>query len=399
MIAMNNRERLLKTLQHQEPDRVLVHHRGILENGTFYQNWMAKVADTITDDEVMVLPEIGDLTIDHWCGQDTVYGGIPTVTGYPSVKLLDAINNDPAHPIMALLKHVPDKSRLVVGANGSIHEHRTHNGIGYSWYLDGLFRTEEIRTSFHEKYGNPVEDRFRPGDKQFDAYRKQLKVLEERDYIKVMISESGSFWEAFFEGTGLGAACHFMRKKPAFARQIIDDFFKVTEHSWKMMLDAGAEFIGIADDLGQKGRGLLSVAQWREFIKPRFSQLMNLAHKRGAFTEMHSCGFIEDFLPDLIDAGLDAIQSLEPAAGVDIARVKEKYGDKMTFIGGFDSTNTMSFGTPADVIADVKKCLKAAMPGGGYIAGTSHRIIDVPIANVQAMVDTVRKHGQYPCRS
>ena len=64
----------------------------------------------------------------------------------------------------------------------------------------------------------------------------------------------------------------------------------------------------------------------------------------------------------------------KPAAGVDIARVKENHGDKLTLIGGFDSTDTMSFGTPQDVIADVKKCLKAAMPGGGYIAGTSHGI-------------------------
>ena len=47
-----------------------------------------------------------------------------------------------------------------------------------------------------------------------------------------------------------------------------------------------------------------------EFIRPCFSELMDLAHKHGAFTEMHDCGFIEDFLPDLIDAGLDAIQKL-----------------------------------------------------------------------------------------
>ena len=78
--------------------------------------------------------------------------------------------------------------------------------------------------------------------------------------------------------------------------------------------------------------------------------------------------------------------------------MKENHGDKLTLIGGFDSTDTMSFGTPQDVIADVKKCLKAAMPGGGYIAGTSHRIINVPIENVKAMVDTIHTFGNYPCQ-
>jgi uroporphyrinogen-III decarboxylase len=270
--------------------------------------------------------------------------------------------------------------------------------MNYSWYHDGFFRSKEIRHEFYEKHGDPLEDRFRPTETHFNNLSKQLKTLEELNYPVVMICESGSFWEAFFEGSGLGPAGYAMRRDPTYVHEVMDRLFKNTEYAWKMMLDAGAEVVGIADDLGQKGRGLLSVKQWNEFIKPKFSQLMDLAHKRGAFTEMHSCGFIEDFLPDLIDAGLDAIQSLEPAAGVDIARVKENYGDKMTFIGGFDSTNAMSFGTPEDVIADVKKCLKAAMRGGGYIAGTSHRIINVPIENVKAMVDTVKEFGQYPCR-
>lgn len=394
---MNNRERLLKTFHHEEPDRVLVHHRGILPNGTFYQQWVKDISETIEENDVLYIPEFGDLTLEKWCGQDTVYAGIPTIVGYPKVSLLDAIDHQMDHPIMNFLKHVPDKSKLTVGANGSIGENRTLNNMGYHWYHDGFFRTIEERERFYQRYGDPLDPKYRPKDHHFQTFRKQVKKLEEVNYPVVMIAESGSFWEAFFEGTGLGPASYLMRKHPTEVRKIIDRLFKMTEYSWKMMLDAGAEVVGIADDLGQKGRGLLSAAQWKEFIKPRFSELMNLAHKRGAFTEMHSCGFIEDFLPDLIDAGLDSIQSLEPAAGVDIARVKANHGDKMVLIGGIDSTNTMSFGTPADVIADTKKCLKAAMPNGGYLAGTSHRIINVPIENVIAMRDTIRKYGIYPC--
>jgi uroporphyrinogen-III decarboxylase len=395
---MNNRERLLKIYQHEEPDRVLVHHRGILPNGTFYQNWMENVADDLEEEYIRVIPTIGDLTLQTWCGQDTVYGGVPTIVGYPAVKLIDLIGDRPDHPVWSVLKHVPDPSRLTINSHGSIGEHRPLNGLNYHWYHDGFFRTPEIRKEFYEKFGNSAEDKFSPSERHFDTLRKQLKTLEDMNYPVVMICESGSFWEAFFEGHGMGPAAQAMRRNPSYVRTVIDDLYKEAERAWKIMLDAGADVVGIADDLGQKGRGLLSPKQWREFIKPKFSQLMNLAHKRGAFTEMHSCGFIEDFLPDLIDAGLDSIQSLEPAAGVDIARVKDNYGDKMTLIGGIDSTNTMSFGTTADVVADTKKCLKAAMRNGGYLAGTSHRIINVPVENVVAMRDTIKKYGTYPCR-
>ncbi len=401
---MDNHERMIKTFEHEEPDRVLVHHRGILPNGTFYQDWNNTIADELEDDEVMILPFIGDITLAHWAGQDTVFGGIPTAVGYPSVRLLDAVDHDMNHPIFQKLKHVP-KDRLPilrVNRNGSINERTTYNGMGYSWYHDGLFRTKEERNKFYERYGHPLEQRFRPQQKHYESYEAKLKYLAENGYPKILVGQTGSFWEALFEGMGIGGAGRAMRKDPAHVREVIDMFFKNMEFAWKMMLDAGDKYgpiiIGLADDLGQKGRGLLSVKHWVEYIKPKFSQLMDLAHKRGAYTWMHSCGYIEDFLPELIDAGLDAIQSIEPAAGVDIARVKENYGDKMTFVGGFDSTNTMSFGTAADVVADVKKCLKAGMPGGGYFAGTSHRIINVPVENVVAMRETVKKFGIYPSR-
>lgn len=393
---MNNRERLIRTFEHEEPDRVLVHWRGFLPNGTFYQDWMETVAEEIADEDVMILPRIGDVTLQHWAGQDTVFGGIPAVVGYPQVKLLDCIDLYPR--IERYLQHLPDLSKCRVGWNGSIKTTETLNGMGYTWYHDGFFRKPEVRWAFYERYGDPTEERFRPTNKHYETFKRQVESLAELDYPKVMVSFAGSFWEAFFEGCGIGAAGLAMRKYPDYTHRVMREFADMWEHTWKMMLDAGAEVVAIADDLGQKERGLLSVDHWKEYIKPNFARLAKRAHKAGAFTWQHCCGFMEEFLPDLIDAGLDAIQSLEPAAGVDLARIKANHGDKITFVGGIDTTNTMSFGSVADCIADTKKCLKAGMPGGGYIAGGSHRVINVPIENMVAVRDTIREFGTYPCR-
>ncbi len=399
---MNNRERMIKTFNHEEPDRVLIHHRGFVPNGTFYHDWMETVAEDLNDDQVDIVPHIGDQTMFSWCGQDTVFGGIPVVVGYPNVDLLDAIEGWDDHPVLRDLKHVDDLSNLRVSWCGHVKETTTHNNMSYTWYHTGLFKTKEIRKDFYDRFGNPFDEKFRPGEKYVKQFRKKLQALEEIDYRKIMVAQTGSFWENSFEGFSLGGISRLMRKDPAFVDKLYADYYKINKHAWELILEAADGFepiiVGTASDLGQKERPLINPKLWRRFIKPHYKKLMDLAHKKGAFTWQHSCGFMEPLLPDLIDAGLDAVQSLEPAAGVDLARVKENHGDDIVLVGGIDSTNTLSFGSVEDVVADVKKCLKVGMPGGGYIAGTSHRIIDCPIKNVRAMVETLEEFGTYPCR-
>jgi hypothetical protein len=401
---MDNRERMIKIFNHEEPDRCLVHHRGILPNGTFYQDWMRTIGESDEVEEyVDYIPEFGDQTLQTWCAQDTVFGGIPIVVGYSDVPLLEAMEGyDGDHPVLRDFQKDKDLSKCRVSWCGHVKESTIHNGLGYSWYHTGFFKTKEIREDFYERYGNPFEEKYRPKESYTDNFRKKLKTLEDMNYRKIMVSQTGSFWENIMEGFSLGGIGRLMRKDPAFVDKLCEDYEKIIEYSWKLMLEAAQGYepiiIGTASDLGQRDRPLINPKQWARFIKPHYSKLMDVAHKKGCFTWQHCCGFMEPLLPDLIEAGLDAIQSLEPQAGVDIERVKENHGDKIVLVGGMDSTNTLSFGTVDDVIADAKKCMKAGMPGGGYFAGTSHRIIDCPIENVRAMVDTILKYRDYPCR-
>ena len=65
-------------------------------------------------------------------------------------------------------------------------------------------------------------------------------------------------------------------------------------------------------------------------------------------------------------------------------------------MGGIDSSNTLNFGTPEDVEEDVKKCIKAAAPGGGYFAGPSHNILNAPWENMLALRAALEKYRKYP---
>jgi uroporphyrinogen decarboxylase len=114
------------------------------------------------------------------------------------------------------------------------------------------------------------------------------------------------------------------------------------------------------------------------------------------FMIQHSCGKIDKLLPHMVDVGLNGIQSLEPAAGVDLAHLKETLGDRVAFLGGIDGSNILNFGTPKDVEAEVKRCIQAAAEGGGYFAGPSHNVLNAPWDNIMALRAAIEKYRKYP---
>ncbi len=98
----------------------------------------------------------------------------------------------------------------------------------------------------------------------------------------------------------------------------------------------------------------------------------------------------------MVDAGLNGIQALEPAAGVDLAHLKETLRDRVAFLGGIDGSNILNFGTPKDVGDEVKRCFKAAAQGGGYFAGPSHNVLNAPWENILALRTAIEKYRKYP---
>ena len=114
------------------------------------------------------------------------------------------------------------------------------------------------------------------------------------------------------------------------------------------------------------------------------------------FIVQHSCGYIDKNLPYMADAGLNCIQALEPAAGVGLAYLKQTLGDKISFMGGIDSSRILNFGTPEEIVQEVKRCVKAAGHNGGYFVGPSHNVLTTPMENLRVLRDAIEKYRQYP---
>jgi uroporphyrinogen decarboxylase len=119
-------------------------------------------------------------------------------------------------------------------------------------------------------------------------------------------------------------------------------------------------------------------------------------HKRGVFVLVRSDGNILPLMDMIVEAGVDGVHSLEPAAGIDIKLVKEKWGDKLCLIGNIDVANLLPYGSVEEVIEEVKRTINAAAPGGGYILSSCSTPTDMcKPENWAAQLETGRKYGRY----
>jgi uroporphyrinogen decarboxylase len=204
-------------------------------------------------------------------------------------------------------------------------------------------------------------------------------------------------FEELVGGVTFGRIAYYMRKKPQFLHEIMKEYTKANLEIIKRLSDVGVDIIFYGDDLGYKGSSFISLQKYREYILPYHKQIYEECKKYGMFIIQHSDGYIDDLVPDMVNHGLDCIQSLEAPAGVNLKKLKEKFGDRLAFMGGIDHT-VLGFGTSKDIEDEVKRCIKAAAHGGGYFAGPSHTILNASWENILAFRAALEKYRKYPLK-
>ena len=162
-------------------------------------------------------------------------------------------------------------------------------------------------------------------------------------------------------------------------------------------LAAVGEFIDVilfGDDLGAQTAPQMSPAMYREFFKPRHAAMWRRAKELADVKVMlHCCGEVRALLPDLIDAGLDAINPVQISCpGMDAPELKAAFGRDLVFWGGGCDTQTVLPTASPEAVADhVRRQVAALAPGGGFVFQQVHNILaNVPAENVIAMLDAVR---------
>jgi hypothetical protein len=151
-------------------------------------------------------------------------------------------------------------------------------------------------------------------------------------------------------------------------------------------------------DFGTQRTEIISPAMYREFYKPYHEKLNAWVHENTVWKTMyHSCGSVVNLLDDFADAGIDILNPVQCSAeGMDPKMLKEKYGDKFVFWGaGVDTQNTLPFGTPDEVYAEVSERLRIFAPGGGFVFNAIHNVqAKTPIKNILAMFRAINDYNK-----
>jgi uroporphyrinogen decarboxylase len=157
------------------------------------------------------------------------------------------------------------------------------------------------------------------------------------------------------------------------------------------------DIIVFGDDLGMQSGPQISPAMYREFFKPRHARMWARAKELASVKVMlHCCGGVRELLPDLIDAGLDAINPVQISCrGMDAAGLKRDFGQDIVFWGGGCDTQEVLPNSRPDAVAEhVRRQVSIMKPGGGFVFQQVHNILsNVPPENIVAMFDAVHEAG------
>ncbi len=152
-------------------------------------------------------------------------------------------------------------------------------------------------------------------------------------------------------------------------------------------------------DFGTQNGEFFRLDVFRELYKPYYQRINDWVHKNTPWkTFFHCCGSIVNYLDDFVEMGVDILNPVQLSAkGMDPHMLKEKYGDKLVFWGGgVDTQQTLPFGTPEEVKAQVKERLEILSKDGGYVFAPIHNVVaKTPVENLIAMYEAVKEfNGQ-----
>lgn len=184
---------------------------------------------------------------------------------------------------------------------------------------------------------------------------------------------------------------HWNRRVIEAAVAHLDEFYTEFYRNLLDICGDQLDIFGLGDDFAGNSSLLIQPAMWRSMFKPLYAKWLGMAKAKGLPTLMHSCGVVVGVLPDLIDSGLDAWQTVQAhLPGQDAARLKAEFGKDLTFVGAIDTTNILGRCGPAEIQEHVRRQILTLGEGGGYICAPDHTIMaEVPSENVTALYQTV----------
>lgn len=251
-----------------------------------------------------------------------------------------------------------------------------------------------------ERYAFPTRDDY---DWQPDLEEKARFLYEETDYAVVANALDVGLFERTWFIRGFEQFMVDLVLDQEFAGALLEKVLESKLDALDYYLGKVGKYIHVimlGDDLAMQDGPLFSLDLYRRLIKPRQKEINDLVRsKTDAKIFFHCCGSAYPFIEDFLEIGVDILNPVQvSAANMDTANLKRQFGSQIVFWGGgCDTQHVLQFGSPADVDREVKQRINDLAPGGGFVFNQVHCIQpDVPPENICAMYDAMKKYGVYP---
>jgi uroporphyrinogen decarboxylase len=406
---MNSRERVLTSLQHKEPDRIpidfgamrstgiaapaykkLKQHLGIPGPTKIYDlfQWLAEpdiAVMEIMGADVIQLPRYNSsfgIRLDNWklwsdpAGEEYMVPGDfdPVQNADGSLEIRD--KNEPSRVLARMTKS------------------------GY-WFNPVFFPLAEAKSRRDiEAYD---WESCIIGDAEVRTLHEKAKRLHDETDFAILGEFGGNVYEGGHFDFGYQKFMELLLLDKNLAMCYLEKKAENWIESLKKYLPAVRDYIHViqvGDDLGMQQGTQISLAMYREMIKPFHEKIYRFIKENSdLYLFLHSCGSIYDFLPDLIEIGVDIINPVQISAKkMEPEQLKKEFGQDLVFWGGgIDTQGAFSHGTLADICRETEENIKVFAPGGGFVFTQVHNIqSEVPPEKIVTLYKTAIKKGRRP---
>jgi uroporphyrinogen decarboxylase len=176
-----------------------------------------------------------------------------------------------------------------------------------------------------------------------------------------------------------------MALDPDWVKDMVMTYANMTlKHMEVLFAEEGTpEGMFFYEDMGLKGRPFMSPKMYGEIMQPGHKLLFDYSHSLGCKVIVHSCGYVEPLVPGLIEAGMDCLQAMEVKAGMDLVKLFERFGDRISFYGGLD-VRALCNNDRAWIDRELTTKIPPIMNGGGgYVLHSDHS--EPPQVNYETM--------------
>ena len=202
-------------------------------------------------------------------------------------------------------------------------------------------------------------------------FEQRCTRMRDRDYV-YGISFNGPFWQVR-EWVGFETLCVLMIDEPEWIHEMMDFWTEFVSRTLVLILqNVELDFVFISEDMAYKGHSMISPQMCREFLMPSWTRWSKQAQANGCpLVLMDSDGYVGELIPLWIEAGVNVESPNEVAAGCDVVKFREQYGNQMGYLGGIDKRALAKGG---EVMREEVMLRCSILNQGGYIPGCDHGV-------------------------